>query len=55
MIIPPYLLPGDRIRIVSPAGKVQKDKILPKNLALMLGSNYQLEVAENSRLRRQIL
>ena len=29
MIIPPYLLPGDRIRIVSPAGKVQKDKVLP--------------------------
>jgi muramoyltetrapeptide carboxypeptidase len=29
MIIPPYLQPGDRIRIVSPAGKVQKDKVLP--------------------------
>jgi muramoyltetrapeptide carboxypeptidase len=29
MIIPPNLNPGDRIRIVSPAGKVQKDKVLP--------------------------
>ena len=29
MIIPPFLKHGDRIRIVSPAGKVQKDKILP--------------------------
>jgi len=28
MIIPPSLFPGDRIRIVSPAGKVQKDKVL---------------------------
>lgn len=29
MIIPPYLQPGDRLRIVSPAGKVQKDVLLP--------------------------
>lgn len=29
MIFPPFLKPGDRIRIVSPAGKVQKDKVLP--------------------------
>lgn len=29
MIIPPFLKPGDRIRIVAPAGKVQKDKVLP--------------------------
>lgn len=28
MIIPPFLKPGDRIRIVAPAGKVQKDKVL---------------------------
>lgn len=29
MIIPPFLSSGDRIRIVSPAGKVQKEKVLP--------------------------
>ncbi len=29
MIIPPFLKPGDRIRIVAPAGKVQKDKVVP--------------------------
>lgn len=29
MIIPSNLQPGERIRIVSPAGKVQKDKVLP--------------------------
>ncbi|MFA5327706.1 MAG: LD-carboxypeptidase [Prolixibacteraceae bacterium] len=29
MIIPAYLKPGDRIRIVSPSGKVQKDKVIP--------------------------
>ena len=29
MIIPPSLQPGDRIRIISPAGRVQKDKVLP--------------------------
>jgi len=29
MIIPPFLQQGDRIRIISPAGKVQKDKVIP--------------------------
>jgi muramoyltetrapeptide carboxypeptidase len=29
MIVPPFLNPGDRIRIVSPAGKVSDKKIIP--------------------------
>lgn len=41
MIIPPYLQPGDRIRIVSPAGKVQKDKVLP-GIELLQEEGYEV-------------
>jgi len=41
MIIPSYLKPGDRIRIVSPAGKVQKDKVLP-GIELLQDEGYEV-------------
>lgn len=46
MIIPPYLQPGDRIRIVSPAGKVQKDKVLP-GIGLLLDEGYEVLVGKH--------
>lgn len=41
MIIPPFLQSGDRIRIVSPAGKVQKDKVLP-GIELLQDEGYEV-------------
>lgn len=41
MIIPPYLRPGDRIRIISPAGKVQKDKVIP-GIELLLENGFEV-------------
>lgn len=41
MIIPPFLQPGDRIRIVAPAGKVQKDKVLP-GIELLQDEGYEV-------------
>ncbi|HZL10156.1 MAG TPA: LD-carboxypeptidase [Prolixibacteraceae bacterium] len=46
MIIPPNLLPGDRIRIVSPAGKVYKDKVLP-GIRLLQDEGYEVIVGEH--------
>lgn len=46
MIIPPFLKPGDRIRIVSPAGKVQKDKILP-GIELLQDGGYEVVVGRH--------
>lgn len=46
MIIPPNLVPGDRIRIVSPAGKVQKDKVLP-GIELLEGLGYEVLVGKS--------
>jgi muramoyltetrapeptide carboxypeptidase len=46
MIIPPYLKPGDRIRIVSPAGKVQKDKILP-GIELLQDEGYEVLIGKH--------
>ena len=46
MIIPPSLLPGNRIRIVSPAGKVQKDKVLP-GIELLMDQGYEEIVGEH--------
>lgn len=46
MIIPPYLQPGDRIRIVSPAGKVQKDKVLP-GIKLLQDEGYDVVVGKH--------
>ncbi len=41
MISAEYLKPGDRIRIVSPAGKVQKDKVLP-GIELLQDEGYEV-------------
>jgi muramoyltetrapeptide carboxypeptidase len=46
MIIPPYLQRGDRIRIVSPAGKVQKDKILP-GIELLLDEGFEVLIGNH--------
>jgi muramoyltetrapeptide carboxypeptidase len=46
MIIPPYLKPGDRIRIVSPAGKVQKDKILP-GIELLMEEGFDIIIGKH--------
>jgi len=46
MIIPPYLLPGERIRIVSPSGKVQKDKVLP-GIELLQDEGYEVVIGNH--------
>jgi muramoyltetrapeptide carboxypeptidase len=46
MIFPSYLLPGDRIRIVSPAGKVQKDKVLP-GIELLQDEGYEVLIGNH--------
>lgn len=46
MIIPPFLHPGDRIRIVSPAGKVQKDKVLP-GIELLQDEGYEIMLGKH--------
>jgi len=46
MIIPPYLKPGNRIRIVSPAGKVQIDKILP-GIELLQDEGFEVVVGRH--------
>lgn len=46
MIIPSYLGPGDRIRIISPAGKVQKDKVFP-GIELLMESGFEVVVGRH--------
>jgi muramoyltetrapeptide carboxypeptidase len=46
MIIPPYLKRGDRIRIVSPAGKVQKDKVL-QGIELLQDEGYEVIIGKH--------
>lgn len=46
MIIPSPLQPGDRIRIVSPAGKVQRDKVLP-GIELLLDEGFEVIVGRH--------
>ena len=46
MIIPPYLLPGERIRIVSPSGKVQQDKVLP-GIELLQDEGYEVVIGNH--------
>lgn len=41
MIFPKHLLPGDRIRIIAPAGKVQKDKVL-QGIGLLQDEGYEV-------------
>lgn len=46
MIFPEYLQKGDRIRIVAPAGKVQKDKVLP-GIELLQDVGYEVLVGKH--------
>jgi len=46
MIIPPFLQRGDRIRIVAPAGKVQKDKVLP-GIELLMEEGYEVIIGNH--------
>lgn len=41
MIFPPYLQMGDRIRIVAPAGKVAKEKVMP-GIELLQEAGYEV-------------
>ena len=45
MIIPPFLQPGNRIRIVAPAGKVRKDKVLP-GIKLLQDEGFEVIVGK---------
>lgn len=46
MIIPSYLKPGDRIRIVSPAGKLQREKVLP-GIELLQDEGFEVIVGKH--------
>lgn len=46
MIFAPYLQKGDRIRIVAPAGKVSKEKVLP-GIELLQASGYEVLIGEH--------
>ncbi|MDX9883922.1 MAG: LD-carboxypeptidase [Prolixibacteraceae bacterium] len=46
MNIPPFLKPGDRIRIVSPAGRVVAEKILP-GIGLLRDQGFEVLVGEH--------
>ena len=46
MIFPETLKKGDRIRIVAPAGKVQKDNVLP-GIELLKNSGYEVLIGRN--------
>lgn len=46
MIIPSYLQRGDRIRIISPAGKVQKDKVVP-GIKLLMDEGFDVIIGEH--------
>lgn len=46
MIFPPNLHPGDRIRIVAPAGKVAKEKVMP-GIVLLQEAGYELIIGNH--------
>lgn len=46
MIFPAYLQKGDRIRIVAPAGKVSKEKVLP-GIELLQESGYEVLIGHH--------
>lgn len=46
MIFPPYLHPGDRIRIVAPAGKVVKEKVMP-GIELLQEAGYEVLIGNH--------
>ncbi len=50
MIFPEFLQKGDRIRIVAPAGKVQKDKVLP-GIELLQDIGYEVLVGKHVFVR----
>lgn len=47
MIIPPYLKVGDRIRLVSPAGKINKNKLL-SGTDLLKNAGFEVIVADHA-------
>lgn len=46
MIFPSYLQPGDRIRIVAPAGKVAKEKVMP-GIELLQEAGYEVLIGNH--------
>ncbi|MGE5427830.1 MAG: S66 peptidase family protein [Methylococcaceae bacterium] len=46
MIFPPYLQPGDRVRIVAPAGKVTKEKVMP-GIVLLQEAGYEVLIGNH--------
>lgn len=46
MIAPPYIQPGDRIRIVAPAGKIKKERILPA-IEWLKNKGFELKVGKH--------
>jgi muramoyltetrapeptide carboxypeptidase len=46
MIFPPNLHPGDRIRIVAPAGKVAKEKVMP-GISLLQEAGYEVIIGNH--------
>ncbi len=46
MIFPEYLNKGDRIRIVAPAGKVSKEKVLP-GIELLQDVGYEVIIGKH--------
>ncbi|HEY3369826.1 MAG TPA: LD-carboxypeptidase, partial [Prolixibacteraceae bacterium] len=46
MIFPPYLQKGNRIRIVAPAGKVSKEKVLP-GIELLQEIGYEVLIGNH--------
>jgi muramoyltetrapeptide carboxypeptidase len=46
MVVPPFLRTGDRIRIVAPAGKVQKEKVAP-GIELLQDEGYEVIVGKH--------
>ena len=46
MIVPPFLKSGDRIRIVSPAGKVSAEKVIP-GIELLRNEGFEVLIGEH--------
>lgn len=46
MLVPPHIKPGDKIRIVSPAGKVNKKYVLPA-VEWLVGEGYKVELGRH--------
>ncbi len=46
MIIPPYIKPGDKIRIVSPAGKIKKEHVYPA-VEWLIQKGYKVDLGKH--------